>query len=293
MGAHSKEIQKDLLQAMSAGIPAAITDSTVVIVGSNAPAVRHFGTGTLFSVADRNFVVTAAHVIRSAYADKATVGISGGVSDFIATPDSWILSNGLHGRNGLDLFDVAVCALNENQVAKLRSRIFLRLSDISFSDDLSQGYFLISGFPQIWSTACDQQVDTMKLRLLHFSTFSYQGDTAGLDGYDARYHLLLDAKHDDLLDKSGDKIQFRMRSGASARMPNDLQGVSGCSVWQIGDLRTPPHQWRSDQARLVAVQTSVYSKRSLIKATRWNALSTLLYTAFPELRPAIELHANL
>ncbi|MDD2853031.1 MAG: hypothetical protein PHY09_14190 [Desulfuromonadaceae bacterium] len=45
MDAYSKEIQKDLLQAMSAGIPAAITDSTVVIVGANAPAVRHFGTG--------------------------------------------------------------------------------------------------------------------------------------------------------------------------------------------------------------------------------------------------------
>jgi hypothetical protein len=133
----------------------------------------------------------------------------------------------------------------------------------------------------------------MKLRLLHFSTFPYQGDTSSLDGYEARYHLLLDAKYEELLDKSGDKIQFRMRSGASARMPNDLHGVSGCSVWQIGDLRIPAKQWRSDQARLVAIQTGVYQERSLIKATRWIAASTLLYTAFPELRSAIELHANL
>ena len=293
MDEHTKEVQKDLLQAMSAVIPAAITDSTVVIVGANTPAVRHFGTGTLFSVADRKFVVTAAHVIHSARADQSTLGISGEVSNFIATPDSWFVSNGYQGSNGKDVLDVAVCALNEDQVAKLRNRIFLRLSDISFSDDLSHGYFLISGFPQIWSTACDQQVDTMKLRLLHFSTLSYQGDTSALGGYDARYHLLLDAKHDEILDESGDRFEFRMRSGASARMPNDLHGVSGCSVWQIGDLRTPANQWRSDQTRLVAVETSVYPKRSLIKATRWKAVSTLIYTAFPELRSAIEMHANL
>jgi hypothetical protein len=214
------------------------------------------------------------------------------VSNIIATAGTWILSDGLQNSTGNNPLDVAVYALNEDQTTRLGHRRFLKLGDVSFSEDFSHGYFLISGFPQIWSTECDETLDTMKLRLLQFSTFAYQGSTAALNGYDARYHLLLDAKPEELLDESGGKMQFRTRSGASATMPNDLPGVSGCSVWQIGDLRTPADQWRANQAKLVAVQTGVYPNRALIKATRWIAASTLIHSAFPELRPAIQLYGT-
>jgi len=292
--APNNALHEELTKAIAKGVPTAIRDSTIAIVGANAPAVRHLGSGTLVRVADEKFVVTAGHVIRTGSEWKATLGVSVGASgNFIAMPESWILSSGVTNRSGKDTYDIAVCRLNEEQVAKLGGQTFLRLSDISFSEDVSHGYFLVSGFPQIWSTACDQQADTMKLRLLHLSTSAYDGDTAGLDSYNRRYHILLNAKHDDFVDESGENIRFRMRSGASARLPNDIQGMSGCSVWQIGDVRIPADHWHADQVKLIAVETSVYPNRSIIKATRWVAVTTLLYTAFPELRPVIDLHASL
>jgi hypothetical protein len=60
-------------------------------------------------------------------------------------------------------------------------------------------------------------------------------------------------------------------------------------VWTIGDSKKPPTDWDADQARLIAVQTGVYPQRKIIKATRWIAVSTLLYEAFPELRGAMNL----
>lgn len=292
MGELGEKDQKKQLRAMFASVPVAVADSTVIIVGANAPIVRHLGSGTLFRVADMSFVVTAAHVLHSAYANGATVGISGGDSNFITTDGSWILSNGVDGDNGADPLDVAVYPLREDQIARMGNRKFLRLNDVSFSSDLSHGYFLISGFPQIWSGECNDTIDTMKARLLQFSTFAYTGSTAALDRYNERYHLLLDAKPEEILNESGDEVQFKTRTGASAKIPNDLHGVSGCSVWHIGDLRISVDQWRANGAKLVAVQTGVYPGRALIKATRWIAASTLLYSAFPELRSAIKLHGS-
>ena len=44
-----------------------------------------------------------------------------------------------------------------------------------------------------------------------------------------------------------------------------------------------------ERPSIVAVQTSVYPRPQIIKATRWVAVSTLLHETFPELRPALAL----
>ncbi|MCX7157360.1 MAG: hypothetical protein NTW45_13070 [Rhodocyclales bacterium] len=275
---------------MSASIPDSIASSTIAIVGANGPLVRHFGSGTLLAVADRRFVVTAAHVIRKAHEAQATVGISGGSENyFIATAGNWILScNDTHE----DRFDVAIYPLDPSQTESLGQCTFVRIGDVAFNTDLSRGFFVVSGFPSIWSTETLHARETMKLRLLLYSTYSYRGDSAALQGYDDRYHLLLEAKPEQLVDLTGAAMQFRTRSGHVAQMPQDLRGISGCSVWMIGDLTTSCQSWRADQARLVAVETGVFSGRAVIKATRWSAVTTLLHAAFSELRSTIKFYAD-
>jgi hypothetical protein len=280
---------KALLQAMSASIPDAVAASSVAIVVANRPFVRHLGSGTLLAVADRRFVVTAAHVIRAA---QSTVGISGGSNNnFIATAGTWLLS-AQSNEDEDDPFDLAVYPLEESQITPLEGRTFLRIGDVSFESDLSRAFFVVSGFPSIWSTETSEADEPMKLRLLQYSTYAYGGSTVALQGYDARHHVLLDAKPEHVFDSSGSAIEFRTRSGYAAQMPQDLRGISGCSVWMIGDLSIPCHQWRLDHARLVAVETGVFPGRAAIKATRWNAVTTLLYSAFMDLRSTIELYAN-
>ena len=278
-----------LLQAMSASIPDAVAASSVAIVVANRPFVRHLGSGTLLAVADRRFVVTAAHVIRAA---QTTVGISGGSdNNFIATAGKWHLS-APSNEDKDDPFDVAVYPLEKSQTARLEGHTFLRIGDVSFESDLSRAFFVVSGFPSIWSTETREADDPMKLRPLQYSTCAYGGSTVALQGYDARYHVLLDAEPERIFDSSGSAMEFRTRSGYAAQMPQDLQGISGCSVWMIGDLSIPCNHWRPDHARLVAVETGVFPGRAAIKATRWNAVTTLLYSAFTDLHSTIELYEN-
>ncbi len=128
--------------------------------------------------------------------------------------------------------------------------------------------------------------------MFQYGTFALGGSASGLDGYNPARHFLLEASPEVLLDHTGKETHFRTRGGHPAQMPADLAGVSGCSVWMIGDLRSPVESWSQDRARLVGVETSVYGKRGAIKATRWNAVTTLLYTAVPLLRPVLEMYAR-
>ena len=281
-----------VLQSMSSSIPSSVVDSTVILVRANKPVIRQLGTGTLFRVADRSFVVTAAHVLRQAQQMDSTLGISGSNGYFIATAGQWILSGADFPNKEDDPFDLALYSLSDDQVRRLHRQRFLRLEEVSFLQNLSRRFFVIFGFPHIWATACDEQTESMSLKALQFATFDYEGDTSGLVGFNSKHHLLLDAKDEYLYDDRGGEIHFRTNYGTRARMPNDLRGVSGCSVWSIGDLRTSVHSWRQSDAKLVGIVTGVYEARGLIKATRWVAASTLLYYAFPDLRRPIELHAT-
>lgn len=285
----SKQVS-NLLLTLSSSIPEAVTGATVAIAGANGPVVRHFGSGTLLAVADQCFVVTAAHVVRKAHDDQATLGISGGLNgNFVATAGNWILSQ---GGDQEDAFDIAIYPLQPSQVTRLDRCTFVRVADVSFDTDLSRGYFVVSGFPSIWSTDSVKTEEAVKLRLLQYSTYSYAGKAEGLQSYDTRYHLLLEARPEQMFDMSGAEMQFRTRSGHPAQMPQDLRGISGCGVWMIGDLATPCEAWRVEDARLVAVETGVFPTRGAIKATRWSAVTTLIYAAFPELRSTIEFYAN-
>jgi hypothetical protein len=282
-----------LLRAFSTSIPDTVANSSVAIVAANNPVIRHFGSGTLLSVADRHFVVTAGHVIRKASDAQSTVGITGGLENFfIATAGKWILSAQTQNDTDGDPFDIAIYQLGQSQIEKLGERTFLRIGDVSFISDLSHGFFVVSGFPSIWSTESSGAHEKMNLRLLQYSTYSYNRSTAALSGYDSRYHLLLEAKAERAVDTTGVAINFTTLSGHAAQMPQDLQGISGCSVWMIGDLTVPCSHWRADQARLVAVETGVFPGRAAIKATRWNAVTTLLYLVFPDLRSTLDLYAD-
>jgi hypothetical protein len=102
----------------------------------------------------------------------------------------------------------------------------------------------------------------------------------------------LEATPAELLDHRGSPTSFRTSGGFAAQIPDDLRGVSGCSVWRIGDVSAPVETWSASTARIVGVETGVFSARGAIKAGRWNAVTTLLYNAFPATRSAIEIYAR-
>lgn len=282
-----------LVRAIATHVPELSVKSMVAIVGSKAPTVRQIGSGTLLAVADLRFVLTAAHVVREGARLDLTLGISSGMSgNLTAVGGNWIISMGSGPRSEDDKYDVALYQLDDRQIDRLENAQFVRIADASFEADLSKGYFVVSGFPAMWSTVLNRADDTMKSRVLQYGTYAFPGSTSALENYDATHHFLLEATPTETLDHTGGPISFRTRSGFSAQMPDDLRGVSGCSVWKVGDLSTPVETWSSSNARIVGIETGVYSTRRAIKASRWNAVTTLLYNAFPATRSAIELYAH-
>lgn len=281
--------RRRVIASIAESVPPSLFNSTVIVVKANRPYVRQLGTGILFRVANHRFVVTAAHAIRDASASNSTLGISGNGGHFVAVPGTWLYSE---QSGGDDPFDVAVHLLTDGEVQKLEGKPFLEISDVSFGEDGmnedERACFVLCGFPHIWATSCEEGSDEMRLKALQFSAFRYGGSTAGLAGFNPRYHLLLDANDEDIFDDAGSEADFRLRQGHRARWPHDIAGASGCSVWRLGNPQRSVHERTMKDARLVGVLTSVYAKPALIKATKWVAVTTLLHAAFPELRAEIE-----
>jgi hypothetical protein len=276
--------------AIAAAIPALAASSTVAIAALKLGTYRHVGSGTLLAVADARFIVTAAHVVIDILGDDFDVAITTGRmgGSFLTLSAQWIVS--APASNGVDSFDVAIYRLPQSEHVNIPDTSFVRLGDVSFKKDLSLGYFVVTGCPAIWSSSGNKEGEVFKTKLLQFCTVSTAQNTAALDEFNVERHFLLEAKSDYVLDRSGSDTWLRTRSGFSAEIPRDLGGISGCSVWMIGDLRKSIFDWKPHDARIVGIETAVYRQRGAIRATRWVAVSSLLYQACPDLRAALEIH---
>lgn len=284
----TEEQLAQVARAMNRCVPPLIARSTVAIVGSKDRVLRQLGSGTLLALADHRFFVTAAHVLRQASETEATVGISGTKDGrFVAASGNWMLSG---DKGGTDEHDVAVYSLNPRQGERFAGSAFVRVADVAFDFNAETACFVVSGFPAMWSTPMAPSDDTMTSKMLQYGTFALQGSTAGLEGFHPRRHFLLEASPSDLLDGEGQRTAVRTRTGFPAQMPHDLVGVSGCSVWTIGDFSLPIDTWQPAHAKLVGVETSVYKSRRAIKATRWSSVASLLYAAVPDVRPVLEMY---
>lgn len=289
MNPHKFSPQKDLYRRIESFIPSRAKESTVAIVLVQGTVLRQFGTGTLFRVADHSFLVTAAHVAQEApnYGEGLCIPKANG--SFVQIHGTWICSSAGQYGTATDPFDIAILRLGSSIVDGLDDESFVRLDDISSSEDLSNGIFCLFGYPTIWSQPSTDENIRLKNKLWQYTTYAFEGATENLPEYQARFHLLLNAKLAESADIEGNPFLFCDRSGTTVEFPRGLGGISGCSVWLIGNKNKPLHDWSCKEAKIVAVQTGVYHDRQIIHTTRWIAVSTLLHEAFPDLRPAMAL----
>jgi hypothetical protein len=265
------------IHAVNASIPDSVAQTSVAIIAANRPVVAQIGTGTLFRIGKHHFLVTAAHVVSLASKRRSTLGITGAADmQGIALGGQWVCSG--DPDSGHSPFDVAIYKFQEKEITRLGDRLFLSLAELDPSDNLAPSILIICGYPQVWSDNPD--ITTMLLKPLQIVSYTYEGDTAGLADYEAASHLLMDAREDNMQDMLGGEVAFRSHSGRRMRIPDDIEGASGCSVWRLGGLYQSPHTFAN--ARLVGVLTGVYPTRKLIKATRWNYVLNLMLTAFPD-----------
>ncbi|MFO8007904.1 MAG: hypothetical protein R6V05_09220 [Candidatus Brocadiia bacterium] len=284
-----QRLQRAINEKVTAHIPGSAWKSATAIVIAQKNAVHQFGTAILFSVGDYSFAVTAGHVVKEAQRRGKTLALSSAAGSFVAVPGQWLASSEGQYRTDTDPFDIAVHKLPQDTVDRLSGKAFLRFDDIEFGSQPATAVYTLFGFPAVLTKSSTSDADKLLLRPFQYTTFAYDRETDGLAEYQERFHLLLDAQLGHSSAGDGSPAQFRDRQGNHVPFPKGLGGISGCSVWRIGDLNTAIDDWGRERARNVAVQTSVYHGSQAIKATRWIAVRTLLHEAFPEVRPSMRL----
>ena len=105
--------------------------SRVGIVKLHGPATIPLATGTLFRVADRSFIVTAAHAIRDALEEKAGLGLVAISGKIVGLGGSWKCSPLPHDEMDGGLGDIAIFGLAAEQVPLLVGNDFVGLRDMN------------------------------------------------------------------------------------------------------------------------------------------------------------------
>ncbi len=280
-------LHRQINEQIAKHIPENGWSATVSIVLAHDSAVHQFGTGILFRVGNHSFVVTAAHVIKEANAHGKTLGITSAEDSIVAVPGTWMCSSeGQYGSSG-DPFDVAVQRLPKDAIDKIGSKTYLTFKDIEFQAQSATAVYTLFGYPGIWSNSTTTDTDRLEIKPLQYTAFAYDRDTNLLENYQERFHLLLDAELTQATADDGTPAKISDNNGNDAASPSALGGISGCSVWRIGDLKNSINEWSQTPPRIVGVLTGGYNLINAFIATKWVAVSTLLHEAFPEVRKAM------
>lgn len=269
-------------------VPALCEKSTVAILRIQGSATVPLGTGTLLRIADRCFVVTAAHVVRHAYEWASGLAVTGDAGKIVETPSHWLCSPMDSAEPDKGLGDVAVYALTESQTQELEGKEFVRLGDVGLESDLNKGLFRLVGYPQMFCEPSSDETQKVLLGSLTFATTVHRGKPRITD-YDPDVHFLLDAIDQNLVDRQGQKASLHGRQQAVVKLTDGLPGISGCGVWRIGNSRTALEEWKQEDAALVGVAISTYSESEVIKVTRWKFVGKLIYAGFPDMRGPLKL----
>jgi hypothetical protein len=213
------------------------------------------GTGTLFTMRDRYYLVTADHVLKDI--DGATLSSPMGRTN--ATILTWGCVSILNYKSAPAL-DVAVVEFNSPEViAGLSSAYtFLTLDQVGIPSGGPDHW--VVGFPEALSASDHATVNQTPMSFLTKllpSPPKWARDVVPTD-------LFLAMASEGELD-----------NGARISMPR-FQGVSGASIWEISHGDEPGLWTPGKAAKVIGVQTSA-RHGEYIRATRWDAVLPLIY----------------
>jgi len=252
---------------------------TVAIVAQYEGVPHQHATGTLVRFADQWLLVTASHAIKyyregqELYPDLHLL-LENGISSLIPLGGKYWATDRVNDRERPvftpdgDLWDIALWSLDQATVRDLTNKSFLNRSDISITAALTSGLYYVAGFPSVWGHP------NIEDRTINFGALGYIANPhpcpTDLDGFDASSHIALSLS-------------------PSEEMP-ELEGISGCSIWKISDGPLGD-DWTSKSAKVVAVQTGVYTKvaRKAVKGTKWSCVVRAMGLQFPELRSSFDV----
>ncbi|HEY1600871.1 MAG TPA: trypsin-like serine protease [Pirellulales bacterium] len=247
------------------------TKTSVPILVEIENQVRQHGTGTLFRIGDKSFLVTAAHVVTSADAGghPLVFGRLEGGGVFVVE-DVWTITR--PDRPGeKDFRDIAIMQLGHGAVEFFANHDFVRLANVDPRMPNRGDLFCVYGFPNETSTPGEFKGQKGELRPIKLHTGLYEGSTADFETYRSSHHILLNARKSNICGDSGGQFDF----------PERLNGISGCGIWRT--LSAASGYQAVDEPNLIAVQTVFYAKARVMRGTSWHTVLSLFQMQWPEL----------
>jgi len=226
-----------------------------------------FGTGTFFSVNDRYYLVTAAHVLQKIAPDK--IRIPHGQSNVKAYGLGAVQVARTIETGDLD-FDVAIIRLtDEKTISSLKTEwTFLGPQNIGNAQSTADWYF-VAGYPHALVRQRAKRVHARLQAILMQRLRNVPAEaTAPLDPYV------------DIFFEYGRRA-FVADTPQEVETP-DLAGVSGASVWAVARPANYKGIWTAgSQAKIVAIQSAAFHSK-YIRAKNWAAVEAALKHIDPE-----------
>lgn len=252
-----------------------IDRASVPILGIQGDKIVHDRTGVLYRIGGNHFVLTAAHKLQRIVESSIPLYLSMNKANVMPLPlaDAKFCSTEEEGR------DVAAIWLppeTANEVA--RHKEFLAHNQINLDGADSCGPFVFFGYPMDWSGQVVSP-DHILSRGLAFATLAHNGKRLDSAHYDPNVHMLLHFARD----------AVNALQGSVATLPK-LHGISGCGVWQVGDIIgngvRPRH---AESITLVGIQHRWFPSLDYIQATKIRYALGLVLENYPEARAAMNL----
>lgn len=235
------------------------------------------GSGTLFSIGDARFIVTAAHVLETASAAKKRIWFGGSDTNSHRLYPS---ANGLKwyaDGEQMEKSDFAIWRLEESDSKRFPGHRFLRLMDISSLEPRANDFFCTVGFPTELTPMIERGAGARHwVQALKLYSLPYDGETEMLGNYEPDSHILVCGQSETMSAFDHEKP-----------FPKQLGGISGGQIWRIrfDVINEKPIVL----AALAAVETCVYRSGRIVRGTKWSRVLGVMFNAWPELQPAMKI----
>jgi hypothetical protein len=275
----------DLYKIFGKMLPIADQATVAILALQTGSVPKQHGTGTLFQVANRHFLVSAAHVASLAHLGSVPLYLhfSRRVIDnkeFDSVDEAAFPSTVVPLKERVaitcggedDAIDLAIWDLNADTVSSLRSKDFQNRSHVDPTAVDNNDVYFVYGFPE--EMTAPEGARRIVARSAAFLARAADAGKCSMTNYSPDRHLLLDG---DMYKPAGKPVK-------------SLKGVSGASIWRTNCSPQNLGSWEPGMARIVAVETCIYEKSRLVRGTRWQTVFNALMAAYPELiRPLTNL----
>jgi hypothetical protein len=254
-----------------------IARCTVPLFGLQDERMIVNGTGTLFSIGSRYFVLSAAHVLDFPGIHNVPYYVpSADEGEPVGLKIIQIVSSPLPKRadRDNDPFDIGVAELHADTAVRLTPYWrFARLMELDIATPPLQAYYYVLGFP-ISMTQSDSVARTSNVRALSYVTGLYDGER---DSSTSGAELLLDYPEEN-----------QDTAGRLTAVPNP-KGISGCGIWRLLNPAKRMGNWVLDDVRLVGIEHRWRKDRRYLVGMGIRHAMKLIYGRYEDLHPVMDI----